>query len=237
MELPQKIIPNRQLLQSDDLLKYIMEMTVYPREEQVLKQLRDATSKNPIRSAMASDPHASQLMGLLLKILNPQRTIEIGVYTGYSLLVTAISTPPHAKITAIDTERAWYEIGLPYIQKAGVEHKINFIESEAIAVLDNLLVKDKEEGSYDFAFVDADKDNYINYHERLMKLVRVGGLIIYDNTLWGGTVAMPEEQVPIQKKQGKVFVDEFNRRIASDHRLEICLAPLGDGVTICRRIS
>ncbi|CAN1217042.1 Probable caffeoyl-CoA O-methyltransferase At4g26220 [Linum perenne] len=217
MELPQKIIPNRQLLQSDDLLKYIMEMTVYPREEQVLKQLRDATSKNPIdRSAMASDPHASQLMGLLLKILNPQRTIEI---------------------TAIDTERAWYEIGLPYIQKAGVEHKINFIESEAIAVLDNLLVKDKEEGSYDFAFVDADKDNYINYHERLMKLVRVGGLIIYDNTLWGGTVAMPEEQVPIQKKQGKVFVDEFNRRIASDHRLEICLAPLGDGVTICRRIS
>ncbi|CAN1217044.1 Caffeoyl-CoA O-methyltransferase [Linum perenne] len=229
MELPQKIIPNRQLLQSDDLLKYIMEMTVYPREEQVLKQLRDATSKNPM-SAMASDPHASQLMGLLLKILNPQRTIEIGVYTGYSLLVTAISTPPHAKITAIDTERAWYEIGLPYIQKAGVEHKINFIESEAIAVLDNLLVKDKEEGSYDFAFVDADKDNYINYHERLMKLVRVGGLIIYDNTLWGGTVAMPEEQVPIQKKQGKVFVDEFNR-------LEICLAPLGDGVTICRRIS
>ncbi|CAN1786776.1 Caffeoyl-CoA O-methyltransferase [Linum perenne] len=192
MELPQKIIPNRQLLQSDDLLKYIMEMTVYPREEQVLKQLRDATSKNPM-SAMASDPHASQLMGLLLKILNPQRTIEIGVYTGYSLLVTAISTPPHAK--------------------------------------------DKEEGSYDFAFVDADKDNYINYHERLMKLVRVGGLIIYDNTLWGGTVAMPEEQVPIQKKQGKVFVDEFNRRIASDHRLEICLAPLGDGVTICRRIS
>ncbi|CAN1217046.1 Norbelladine 4'-O-methyltransferase [Linum perenne] len=196
MELPQKIIPNRQLLQSDDLLKYIMEMTVYPREEQVLKQLRDATSKNPIATKC--------------------------------MLV---------QITAIDTERAWYEIGLPYIQKAGVEHKINFIESEAIAVLDNLLVKDKEEGSYDFAFVDADKDNYINYHERLMKLVRVGGLIIYDNTLWGGTVAMPEEQVPIQKKQGKVFVDEFNRRIASDHRLEICLAPLGDGVTICRRIS
>ncbi|CAN0918570.1 Caffeoyl-CoA O-methyltransferase [Linum grandiflorum] len=143
----------------------------------------------------------------------------------------------YVQITAIDPERAWYNIGLPFIHKAGVEHKINFIHSKALPFLDNLLREEKEERSYDFAFVDADKDNYINYHDRLIKLVKVGGLIVYDNTLWGGTVAMPDKDIPDQKKEGKVFVDEFNRRIAVDNRLEICLAPLGDGLTICRRIS
>ena len=141
------------------------------------------------------------------------------------------------QITAIDTERAWYEIGLPFIQKAGVEGKIDFVQSQALLVLNNLLHKE-EAGSYDFAFVDADKDNYINYHDRLMKLIKVGGLVVYDNTLWGGTVAMSDENdIPRDKREGKVFVDEFNRRIASDDRVEICLAPLGDGLTICRRIA
>ncbi|CAN0928060.1 Probable caffeoyl-CoA O-methyltransferase At4g26220 [Linum grandiflorum] len=236
MELPKKFAPNRHLLQTDDLLKYIMEMTVYPREPPILKQLRDATAKDPL-SPMASDPHASQLMGLLLKILNPQKTIEIGVYTGYSLLLTAISTSTKAKITAIDMERESYEIGLPFIREAGVEGKIDFVQSQALPVLDKLLLQE-EEGSYDFAFVDADKDNYFNYHDRLMKLVKVGGLVVYDNTLWGGTVAMSDDDdIPRQKREGKVFVDEFNRRIAADDCVEICLVPVGDGLTICRRIS
>ncbi|CAI0377763.1 unnamed protein product [Linum tenue] len=131
-------------------------------------------------------------MSMLLRMVNPKRTIEIGVYTGYSLLTTALSTPPDAK---------------------------------------------KEEGSFDFAFVDADKQNYGNYHERLMKLVKIGGVIVYDNTLWGGTVAKPDGEVPGCKREGKVLAAEFNRRIAADNRVEICLLPLGDGITICRRIS
>ncbi|CAI0628447.1 unnamed protein product [Linum tenue] len=175
-------------------------------------------------------------MTMLLKMMNPKRTIEIGVYTGYSLLATAISTPPDAKITAIDPVRSWYEIGLPFIIKAGIEDKIDFIQSQALPILDNLLLVRKE-GSFDFAFVDADKQNYGNYHERLMKLVKVGGVMVYDNTLWGGTVAKHDGDVPDEKKEGKALAAEFNRRIAADGRVEICLLPLGDGITICRRIS
>ncbi|CAI0377746.1 unnamed protein product [Linum tenue] len=128
-------------------------------------------------------------------MINPKRTIEIGVYTGYSLLATALSTPPDAK--------------------------------------------EEKEGSFDFAFVDADKHNYGNYHDRLMKLVKVGGVIIYDNVLWGGTVANPDGDInlPADKKMITMMAIEFNRRIADDERVEICVAPVGDGLTICRRVS
>lgn len=176
------------------------------------------------------------------------------------------------QIIAIDPNKETYEIGLPIIQKAGVEHKINFIESQALPVLDKLLQnlstkypglspflfffffygffkfnqlnsssfvsfqqKDNE-GSFDFAFVDADKENYLNYHERLLKLVKVGGLIIFDNTLWGGTVAQPEEAVSEDRKESRRSIIEFNNSVSIDQRIEIALAPSGDGLTICRRI-
>ncbi|CAI0377744.1 unnamed protein product [Linum tenue] len=150
-------------------------------------------------------------------MINPKRTIEI---------------------TAIDPKAEWYEIGLPFIKRAGVEHKIDFIHSPALPVLDYLLLQEKE-GSFDFAFVDADKHNYGNYHDRLMKLVKVGGVIIYDNVLWGGTVANPDGDInlPADKKMITMMAIEFNRRIADDERVEICVAPVGDGLTICRRVS
>ncbi|EOY30532.1 S-adenosyl-L-methionine-dependent methyltransferases superfamily protein isoform 2 [Theobroma cacao] len=185
---------------------------------------------------MSAAPDAAQLMGMLLKIVNAKKTIEIGVYTGYSLLLTALSIPDDGKIVAIDINRETYEIGLPIIRKAGVEHKIDFIESQAIPVLDKLLKNLKSEGSFDFAFVDANKDDYMNYHERILKLVKVGGLIIYDNTLWRGTVALPEEAVSEDRRDSRRSIIEFNKSIAIDHRLEISLAPCGDGMTICRRI-
>ncbi|XXG57183.1 hypothetical protein AAC387_Pa03g4404 [Persea americana] len=100
------------------------------------------------------------------------------------------------QIIAIDPDREAYEMGLPIIRKAGAEHKIDFIESPALPILDKILQDPKSESSFDFAYVDADKDNYMNYHERLMKLVKVGGLIVYDNTLWQGTVANSEPSLP-----------------------------------------
>lgn len=95
----------------------------------------------------------------------------------------------------------------------------------------------KNEGSFDFAFVDADKDNYWNYHERLMKLVKVGGLVVYDNTLWGGYVALPEDAVPERKKHSRMYIMEFNKLVCTDPRVEISHASVGDGMLICRRIS
>ncbi|WCJ42633.1 Caffeoyl-CoA O-methyltransferase [Euphorbia peplus] len=226
--------PNPKLLQTT-LYDYILETSVLPRESSLLKELKDATASLP-EYFYATAPDAGQLIALLLKTMNAKKTIEVGVFTGYSLLLTALTIPNDGKITAIDPDREKYEIGLPIIKKAGVEHKINFIESPALPVLDKLLENKENEGSYDFAFVDADKENYKNYHEKLIKLIKVGGILAYDNTLWGGSVAIAEEDVPEIRKEGRNFILEFNEKIAADLCLDhICLAPLGDGITICRR--
>ncbi|KAJ8766720.1 hypothetical protein K2173_005331 [Erythroxylum novogranatense] len=229
-----RIFPDRKL--PKDIL-YIMETSVYPREPKVLKELRDVTASHPT-AFYGTSPDSGQLMALLLKLINARKTIEIGVYTGYSLLLTALAIPDDGKITAIDTVRETYEIGLPIIRKAGVEHKINFIHSPAQPVLDELLENEVDEGgSFDFAFVDADKGSYLEYHERLIRLVKVGGIIVYDNTLWFGTVAWPQQDVPESIMSTRLSTVEFNQRIAADSRVQMSLAPLGDGLTICRRIS
>lgn len=176
-------------------------------------------------------------MAMILKLANAKKTIEVGVFTGYSLLLTALTIPHDGKIMAIDRDRKTYEIGLPTIQKAGVEHKIDYIESPALPVLDNLLEEPKNEGDFDFAFVDADKGNYWNYHERLIKLVKIGGIVMYDNTLWGGAVAKPEEAVPEAKRELRRSTIEFNKSISADPRVEISHASVGDGIIICRRIG
>ncbi|XP_024180536.1 probable caffeoyl-CoA O-methyltransferase At4g26220 [Rosa chinensis] len=224
------------LLQSDDLYQYILETSVYPREPELLKELREATASHP-EAGMATAPDAGQLMTMLLKLVDAKKTIEVGVFTGYSLLLTALTTPEDGKIVAIDVDREPYDqIGFPIIKKAGVEHKIDLIESEAVPVLDKLLEQHENEGSFDFAFVDADKVNYWNYHERLMKLLKVGGIAVYDNTLWGGTVVMPVESTPEWKKPSRQSIMELNKLLAADTRVQISHAALGDGITVCRRL-
>lgn len=227
--------PSKGLLQSPELYQYILETSVYPREPEPLKELREVTASHP-RAMMATAPDAGQMMAMLLDLVDAKKTIEIGVFTGYSLLLTALSIPEDGKIVAIDISRESYEIGLPIIRKAGVEHKIDFVESEALPILDQLLEDPQNAGSFDFAFVDADKINYWNYHERLMKLLKVGGIVVYDNTLWGGTVAMPEESTPEHWKQGRELTIKLNKLLAADPRIRISHAPLGDGITICKRL-
>ncbi|XP_057447293.1 probable caffeoyl-CoA O-methyltransferase At4g26220 [Lotus japonicus] len=224
------------ILQSEDLTKYILETAVYPREPQPLKELRDATESHPW-GFIATLPEAGPLITILLKLLNPKKTIEVGVFTGYSLLLTALNIPDDGKITAIDIDRKAYEVGLPVIKKAGVEHKIDFIESPALPILDKLLEDAANEGTFDFAYIDADKENYVNYHERLIKLVKVGGLLIYDNTLWGGCVAWPDEKVPPHSMPMRNAAIEFNKTITKDSRVEFALTSVGDGLSICRRVA
>ncbi|KAJ0251392.1 caffeoyl-CoA O-methyltransferase [Hirschfeldia incana] len=223
------------LLQSEELYKYILETSVYPREPEALKELRSVTHNHPM-AKMATAPDAGQLMEMLLNLVNARKTIEVGVFTGYSLLLTALTLPEDGKVIAIDVNRSTYEIGLPVIKKAGVEHKIDFRESEALPVLDELLNHKENEGGYDFAFVDADKVSYGNYHERLMRLIKVGGIIVYDNTLWGGSVAEPDSSMPEWRREGKKIALEFNKKLSADQRVQISQAALGDGITICRRL-
>ncbi|KAJ7959768.1 Caffeoyl-CoA O-methyltransferase [Quillaja saponaria] len=233
---PRRVLGFQGLLQNKELYQYILETSVYPREPAPLKELREVTANHP-RAGMATAPDAGQLIDLLLKLVNARKTIELGVFTGYSLLLTALSIPEDGKIIAVDMNRETYEIGLPLIEKAGVKHKIDFIVSEALPFLDQLLQDDENEGNFDFAYVDADKINYKHYHERMLKLLKVGGVVMYDNTLWAGTVVMSDEITPEAMKTSRLSILEFNKLLAADSRVQISHAPLGDGITICMRIS
>ncbi|KAL0376092.1 UNVERIFIED_CONTAM: Caffeoyl-CoA O-methyltransferase [Sesamum calycinum] len=222
-------VGHKSLLQSDALYQYILETSVYPREPEAMKELREITAKHPW-NIMTTSADEGQFLNMLLKLINAKNTMEIGVYTGYSLLATALALPT--------TARENYELGLPVIQKAGVAHKIDFREGPALPVLDQMIQDGKYQGTFDFIFVDADKDNYLNYHKRLIDLVKIGGVIGYDNTLWNGSVVAPPD-APMRKyvRYYRDFVLELNKALAADPRIEICQLPVGDGITLCRRLS
>jgi caffeoyl-CoA O-methyltransferase len=233
-------IPVKGILQSEELHQYVLETSAYPREHKQLKEIREATKeKIGFLSIMTLSADEGQFLQMLLKIANAKTTLEIGVFTGYSLLATALALPDDGKITAIDTDREAYEIGLPFIQKAGVEHKIDFIKSDAKSALSDMLSDEKRVGEFDFVFIDADKSNYKNYHEQVMKLVKIGGIIAYDNTLWFGLVTKSEDEVkelPEYFKESRKAVLELNRYLAKDLRVEVSQVSIGDGLTLCRRL-
>ncbi|KAL0835087.1 hypothetical protein Bca101_086976 [Brassica carinata] len=208
-------------------MQYILETSVYPREQEALKELRILTHNHAL-AIMAAAPDAGQLMEMLLNLVNARKTIEVGVFTGYSLLLTALTLPEDGKVIAINVNRSSYELGLPVIKKAGVVHKIDFRKSEPLPVLDELLNHKENEGGFDFAFVDdADKGSYWNYHERLMRLIKVGGIIVYDKTLWGGSVAEPDSSKPEGKREGKQTAHELNKKLSADKRVQISQIALG----------
>ncbi|GAB4852737.1 hypothetical protein Ancab_016946 [Ancistrocladus abbreviatus] len=232
-----KTVPKEHgVLQNRELYQYLLNTSVYPREPRILKELRDASACHPL-AYYGTTPDSGQFLSLLMKLLNVKKTIEVGVFTGYSLLMTALTLPEDGKVIGIDIDRKAYEMGLPFIKKSGVDHKIEFIESPALPILDKLLEDPANEGSFDFAFVDADKVNTRNYYERLLKLVKVGGVIVLDNTLWGGTVTLPDlSMVPELWREGWSPTMEFNKAIAADPRVEMSHIPLGDGMTLCKRL-
>ncbi|KAF8018454.1 hypothetical protein BT93_H3365 [Corymbia citriodora subsp. variegata] len=226
-----------EILASEALSKYILE-NAHPREHEQLKELRQATvQKYQIRSIMNVPADEGQLISMMLKLMNAKKTIEIGVFTGYSLLTTALALPVDGKILAIDQDKEAYEIGLPFIRKAGVDHKIDFIQSDALSFLNDLIADGKEEGTFDFAFVDAKKDDYMKYHELVLKLVKVGGVIGYDDTLWFGAVALSEaDEMDDHRRLWRAQLREFNSFLAKDPRIECCLLSVGGGLTLCRRL-
>ncbi|THU48000.1 hypothetical protein C4D60_Mb09t21600 [Musa balbisiana] len=209
---PHQEVGHKSLLQSDALYQYILDTSVLPREPECMKELRQITANHPMNIMSIS------FLNMLLKLTRAKKTMEIG-------------------ILAMDTNRKYYEVGLLTIQKAGVAHKIDFREGPALPVLDQLLQDETNHGSFDFVFVDADKENYVNYHRRLLDLVKVGGLIAYDNTLWGGAVAAPPDaSLPGYLRHYLEFVLQLNQELAADPCIEICQLPVGDGLTLCRRI-
>jgi predicted O-methyltransferase YrrM len=216
---------NRTLTLDDTLYRYLLDVSL--REHVELAALREATKTHP-RGRMQISPEQGQLMALLVKLIGARRTIEVGVFTGYSALAVALALPDDGHILACDISEEFTAIGRPHWQRAGVTHKIELVLAPALQTLDARLAAG-EAGSYDFAFVDADKVNYDGYYERCLQLVHAGGLIAIDNTLWSGRVAAPAQD------DDTVALQRFNRTLHADERVDLALLPIGDGLTLARR--
>lgn len=225
------------LLKNDALYEYMLNTMVYPREHECLRELRLITKEHTY-GFMSSPPDETQLLSLLVKVMGARNTIEVGVFTGCSVLATALAIPDDGKVVAIDVNREYFDLGLPVIEKAGVAHKVDFREGPARPILDELLADEGNVGKFDFSFVDADKRSYGTYHEQLLRLVRVGGVLAYDNTLWGGTVALPDD-TPLTEHDREIrdSIRAFNAKIAADPRVEAVQLPIADGITLCRRVA
>ena len=211
---------------TDKLYEYLVGHSV--REPAVLGELREETRSMP-HAGMQIGSDQGQFMALLVKLIGARRCIEIGVFTGYSSTAVALALPDDGKIIACDVSEEWTAMARRYWKKAGVDQKIELRIAPAVETLDGLLAKG-EAGRFDFAFIDADKGNYLEYYERCLKLLRPGGLIAVDNTLWSGDVANPENQ-----KADTVSLRAFNDALHHDERVDIALLPIGDGVTLARK--
>nr|CAB3480021.1 unnamed protein product [Digitaria exilis] len=199
------------------------------REHPVLRELREETATMS-GSQMQVSPAQAQLLAMLVQILGAQRCIEVGVFTGYSSLAVALALPESGRLIACERDGRCLEVAKKYYQRAGVAHKIDVRHALAVDSLRSLL-DCGEASSYDFAFVDADKRMYEEYFELLLKLVRVGGLIVMDNVLWYGRVADP-----LVDDKKTISIRNFNKKVFEDERVDISMVPIGDGMTICRKL-
>jgi caffeoyl-CoA O-methyltransferase len=161
--------------------------------------------------------------------MGARRCLEVGVFTGYSSLAVALALPDDGRIVACDVSEEWTSVARRYWAEAGVAHKIDLRLAPALETLEALLVEG-EAGCFDFAFLDADKENYLRYYEVVLELVRPGGLIVADNTLWSGRVADPAND-----EASTVALRRFNDFLHRDERVDLSLVPIGDGLTLARK--
>lgn len=222
-EMPMSV---RTVLLPEDVYQYLQAASV--REPEVLRQLRAATAARP-EAEMQISPEQGQFMALLVRLIGAVRCIEVGTYTGYSALAVALALPANGKVVACDISEEWTSIGSRYWREAGVESRIDLRLQPGLQTLDELLSAG-EQGRFDFGFIDADKGNYHGYYERLLQLVRSGGLIAVDNTL-------AVSGVPINRQNGPIYqaLRDFNTRLHRDERVELSLVPIGEGLTLLRK--
>jgi predicted O-methyltransferase YrrM len=216
----------RTLNVDDKLYDYLLAVSV--REPRVLADLRDETARLP-EAGMQISPEQGQLMRLLVEAIGARRCLEVGVFTGYSSTSVALSLPPDGELVACDVSLEFTNVARRFWKLAGVDGRIDLRLGPALETLDSLLGAGQA-GSFDFAFIDADKDNYLAYYERCLALLRTGGLLAIDNVLWGGSVASPDDQ-----RASTRAIRSLNDFIRQDERVSISLVPIGDGLFLVRK--
>jgi len=210
----------------DPLYDYLLSVSL--REPEILLQLRKETARLP-NAMMQISPEQGQFMALLVELLGATKTLEIGVFTGYSSLCVALALPPNSKIVACDVSEEYTAVARRYWEAGGVAHKIDLRVAPALETLDELLAAGQAE-TFDFCFIDADKGNYEGYYERSLQLVRPGGLIAVDNVLWSGRVADSQNHDSSTKT-----IRAFNEKLHHDERVTLSLVPIADGLTLARK--
>lgn len=203
-------------------------LTAHSGEHPVLAELRSETA--PLEWArMQIAPDQGAFMAWLVRLIGARRTLEIGVFTGYSSLAVALALPEDGRIVACDVSEEWTRMARRYWEKAGVSHKIQLELRPAVETLDALLASGQK-GSFDFAFIDADKESYVAYYERSLELLRPGGVIAIDNTLWSGRVAEP-----LDETEATAAIRATNERVLADARVSATLATIGDGLLLATK--
>lgn len=209
-----------------ELYNYLLKLSL--REPEVLKKLRDETHQLKYHTMQIS-PEQGQFMALLIELLSARKTLDIGTFTGYSALAVALALPADGKVIACDTSVEWTNIAKRFWQAAGVADKIELRIAPALQTLQQLL-DEGAAGTFDFAFIDADKNNYTSYYEKCFELIRPGGLIAIDNVLWDGAVADPANQ-----DKDTNAIRKLNETVFNDKRVTMSLLPIGDGLTLARK--
>jgi predicted O-methyltransferase YrrM len=211
---------------SDELHAYVVQFGV--REPPILTRLREETARLPEQD-MQIAPEQGALMALLVEMIGARRCLELGTFTGYSSLAVALALPPDGRIVCCDVSKEWTDVARRYWADAGVEDRVELRLAPAMETLEKLLA-DGQADTFDFAFLDADKRNYPAYYERILSLLRPGGLLCVDNVFWGGDVVRAEVD-----DEDVRAVRALNERVAIDDRVTISTVPIADGLTLARK--
>ena len=215
---------SRSLGLTDKVYNYLLNSSL--RESSACSALRKATEEIEY-STMQVSPEQGQFMALLVSLLQVRKAIEVGTYTGYSALCVAQALPEDGVLIACDISEKWTRVGQAYWKQAGVADKIDLRIAPALDTLHKL---QEEAGTFDFAFIDADKVNYLQYYELILNLLRPGGIVLIDNVLWSGSVADDENQ-----EESTQAIRAVNAHIHTDNRVDISMLPVGDGLTLARK--
>ena len=221
-------VSSHTITMNDALYGYLHGVSL--RESDVQRRLREETAALEY-SGMQISPEQGQLMRMLAGLVGARRAIEVGVFTGYSALSVALALPEDGELIACDVNEEWTAIARRYWAEAGVAGKIRLELAPAGETL-AALVRGGRSGEFDIAFIDADKTGYDLYYERCLELLRPGGLVLIDNVLWGGAVADESDQ-----SEDTVALRALNSKLKGDLRIELCMLPIGDGLTLARKLS